>query len=79
MPSVRGGRRLGRLGGGRCALRLLHGPHIVATHAAALAAHASQVQDGIRYFQDEPEREAREAGAKIGVEHAEAFRVLNLS
>ena len=46
---------------------------------AALAAHASQVEDGIRYFQDELEREAREAGARIGVEHAEEFRVLALS
>ena len=49
-----------------------------ATAMEALAAHASQVEDGIRYFQEELEREAREAGAKVGAEHAEAFRVLNL-
>lgn len=48
------------------------------TAMAALAAHASQVEEGIRYFQDELEREAREAGAKIGAEHAEGFRVLAL-
>jgi len=50
-----------------------------ATAMAALAAHESQVEDGIRYFQEELEREAREAGAKVGVEHAEGFRVLGLS
>jgi len=49
-----------------------------ATAMEALAAHASQVEDGIRYFQEELEREAREVGAAIGTEHAEAFRVLNL-
>jgi LmbE family N-acetylglucosaminyl deacetylase len=50
-----------------------------ATAMAALAEHRSQVEDGIAYFQQELEREAREAGAEIGVEHAERFRVLDLS
>ncbi len=50
-----------------------------ATAMAALARHRSQVEEGIRFFQDELEREAREAGSTIGVEHAERFRVLNLS
>jgi LmbE family N-acetylglucosaminyl deacetylase len=45
----------------------------------ALAAHASQVEDGIRFFEEMLEREAREAGAKIGVEHAESYRLLDLS
>jgi LmbE family N-acetylglucosaminyl deacetylase len=44
----------------------------------ALAAHVSQVEESIRFFEDELEREATEAGAKIGVEHAEEFRVLAL-
>jgi hypothetical protein len=37
------------------------------------------VEEGIRYFQEELEREAREAGAALGVEYAERFRVLDLS
>jgi LmbE family N-acetylglucosaminyl deacetylase len=46
----------------------------------ALLAHASQVQeDGIRFFQDWLPREAEEAGKRIGVRHAEGFRVLDLS
>jgi LmbE family N-acetylglucosaminyl deacetylase len=49
------------------------------TKMDALAAHASQVEDGIAFFKDELEREAAEAGAKIGVGHAEEFRVLALS
>ena len=49
------------------------------TKMDALAAHASQVEEGIAFFQDELEREATEAGARIGVEHAEEFRVLALS
>jgi LmbE family N-acetylglucosaminyl deacetylase len=45
----------------------------------ALLAHASQVQgDGIRFFQEWLPKEAEEAGAHIGVRHAEAFRVLDL-
>ncbi len=50
-----------------------------ATAMAALAEHRSQVEDGIRYFQEELEREAREAGAEIGVALGERFRVLDLS
>jgi LmbE family N-acetylglucosaminyl deacetylase len=50
-----------------------------ATAMAALAEHHSQVEDGIAYFQEELEREAREAGAEIGVEHAQRFRVLDLA
>lgn len=46
----------------------------------ALLAHASQVQgDGVRFFQEWLPREAEEAGAKIGVRHAEGFRVLDLT
>jgi LmbE family N-acetylglucosaminyl deacetylase len=49
------------------------------TKMRALAAHTSQVEEGIRFFEEELEKEAVEAGTKIGVEHAESFRVLNLS
>jgi LmbE family N-acetylglucosaminyl deacetylase len=48
------------------------------TMLEALAAHASQVEEGIRFFEEMLEREAREAGAEIGVELAESFRVLAL-
>ena len=51
----------------------------VETKIAALAAHASQLAEGIRFFDDELHREAESAGASIGVRHAEAFRVLDLS
>ena len=44
----------------------------------ALAAHASQLDEGIRFFQDFLEKEAREEGQALGVEFAEAFRVLDL-
>lgn len=45
----------------------------------ALFAHASQVQgDGIRFFQEWLPKEAEEAGKRIGVLHAEGFRVLDL-
>lgn len=46
---------------------------------AALAEHRSQVEEGIAYFQRELEREAREAGAAIGAEHGERYRVLDLT
>ena len=47
---------------------------------AALARHRSQVEgDGIRFFEEWLPREAEEAGKKIGVQHAEEFRVLDLS
>jgi LmbE family N-acetylglucosaminyl deacetylase len=45
----------------------------------ALAKHESQLADGIRNFEKFLAREAVEAGGKIGVEHAEEFRVLDLS
>ena len=45
----------------------------------ALAEHASQLTEGIRYFQDRMTEEAAKTGAKIGAEHAEEFRVLDLS
>lgn len=50
-----------------------------ATAMAALAEHRSQVEEGIAYFQQELEREAREAGAEIGAEHGERYRVLDLA
>jgi LmbE family N-acetylglucosaminyl deacetylase len=46
---------------------------------AALAKHASQLAEGIAFFEDELARQAAEEGAAIGVTHAEAFRVLDLS
>ena len=49
------------------------------TMMTALQAHASQVEEGIRFFEEMLDKEAREAGAKIGTEHAESFRVLDLS
>jgi LmbE family N-acetylglucosaminyl deacetylase len=45
----------------------------------ALAEHRSQVQGGlIGFFEDWLPAEAEENGRKIGVQHAEAFRVLQL-
>ncbi len=49
------------------------------TKVAALAEHASQLADGIAFFEEELAREAEEDGRVIGVRHAEAFRVLDLS
>ncbi len=46
---------------------------------AALAAHASQLAEGIRFFEEFLTEEAVSAGKKIGVERAEEFRVLDLS
>jgi LmbE family N-acetylglucosaminyl deacetylase len=51
----------------------------LATKVAALAAHASQLAEGIRFFEDELTKEAEEAGAEIDARHAETFRVLELS
>ncbi len=52
----------------------------VETKIEALRAHASQVRgEGIRFFEEWLPKEAEEAGAKIGVRHAEGFRVLDLS
>ena len=48
------------------------------TKIAALAEHHSQMEEGIRYFEEELEREATEAGAAIGTRYAEPFRVLDL-
>jgi LmbE family N-acetylglucosaminyl deacetylase len=50
-----------------------------ATKIAALAEHDSQLTEGIRYFEEFLEKDAKESGAKIGVEHAEEFRLLDLS
>jgi LmbE family N-acetylglucosaminyl deacetylase len=50
-----------------------------ATALAALAAHGSQLAEGIRFFEEMLGEEARAAGTKIGVEHGEEFRVLDLS
>jgi LmbE family N-acetylglucosaminyl deacetylase len=50
-----------------------------ATKIAALAEHASQLTEGIRYFEEFLEKDAKESGAKISVEHAEEFRLLDLS
>ena len=49
------------------------------TKIDALAAHASQLAEGIRFFDDFLSSDARAAGEKIGVEFAEEFRVLDLS
>lgn len=50
-----------------------------ATALAALAEHASQLEEGIRHFQETLGEEARAVGARIGVEHGEEFRILDLS
>lgn len=50
-----------------------------ATKMAALARHDSQLAEGIRFYEEFLGKEAVEAGGKIGVEHAEEFRVLDLS
>jgi LmbE family N-acetylglucosaminyl deacetylase len=49
------------------------------TKIAALAKHDSQLTEGIRFFDEFLRKEAVESGSKIGVEHAEEFRVLDLS
>ena len=49
------------------------------TKIAALAKHDSQLTEGIRFFDEFLRKGAVESGAKIGVEHAEEFRVLDLS
>jgi LmbE family N-acetylglucosaminyl deacetylase len=49
------------------------------TKIAALAKHDSQLTEGVRFFDEFLRREAVESGEKIGVEHAEEFRVLDLS
>lgn len=52
---------------------------LMETKIAALAEHRSQLAEGIRFFEEELGRDAAEAGARIGVAHAESFRVLDLS
>ena len=49
------------------------------TKIEALGKHESQLADGIRFFEEFLEKDAREAGEKIGSRYAEAFRVLDLS
>jgi LmbE family N-acetylglucosaminyl deacetylase len=45
----------------------------------ALSKHESQLSEGIRFFEEFLLEDAVKAGAKVGVEHAEEFRVLDLS
>jgi LmbE family N-acetylglucosaminyl deacetylase len=49
------------------------------TKLAALAKHDSQLAEGISFFEEFLGKDAVEAGEKIGVKHAEEFRVLDLS
>jgi LmbE family N-acetylglucosaminyl deacetylase len=51
----------------------------LAAKVDSLAKHDSQLSEGIRHFEESMGKEAVEAGKEIGVEHAEAFRVLDLS
>jgi LmbE family N-acetylglucosaminyl deacetylase len=50
-----------------------------ATKVAALGEHESQLLEGIAFFEDMLAKYSTESGKKIGVEHAEEFRVLDLS
>jgi LmbE family N-acetylglucosaminyl deacetylase len=49
------------------------------TKIGALGEHASQITEGIRFWDEWMREEAREAGARQGVGLAEEFRVLDLS
>ena len=52
---------------------------LMETKLAALAAHRSQVEgDALGFFEDWLPKDAEDMGKKIGVQHAEAFRVLAL-
>lgn len=52
---------------------------LLPTKLAALGEHASQLQDdGIRFFEEWLPAAAVQEGERIGVEHGESFRVLNL-
>jgi LmbE family N-acetylglucosaminyl deacetylase len=48
------------------------------TKVDALGCHASQLSEGIAFFDEFLQKDARETGEKIGVEFAEPFRVLDL-
>ena len=50
-----------------------------AAKVAALAKHGSQLSEGIQFFEEFMGEDATRSGATIGVEHAEEFRVLDLS
>jgi LmbE family N-acetylglucosaminyl deacetylase len=50
-----------------------------ATKIDALGCHASQLTEGIAFFEGFLKEEARESGARIGVQLAEPFRVLDLT
>jgi len=50
-----------------------------ATKMEALGRHESQLSEGIAFFEEFLQEEARSSGAEIGVEMAEPFRVLDLS
>ena len=50
-----------------------------AAKVAALAKHDSQLAEGIAFFEEFLEKDAVEAGSKMGTTHAEEFRVLDLS
>lgn len=50
-----------------------------ATKIAALGVHASQISEGLRFWDEWMREEAREAGERHGVGLAEEFRVLDLS
>jgi hypothetical protein len=54
-------------------------PGFLRAKVDALAKHDSQLSEGIRYFEEFMGKEAIDAGKEIGVEHAEEFRVLDLS
>lgn len=49
------------------------------TKIAALGEHASQISEGIRFWDEWMREEARLAGERIGVDLAEEFRVLDLT
>lgn len=51
----------------------------LAVKVEALAKHDSQLSEGIRFYQEFLGKDAVAAGEKIGVQHAEEFRVLDLS
>jgi LmbE family N-acetylglucosaminyl deacetylase len=48
------------------------------TKVAALAKHDSQLAEGIAFFEEFMGEDAKRSGEKIGVEHAEEFRMLEL-